>query len=169
MTQPDGRIRSFGPIVGDKSRLLILGTAPSIASLQQGIQYGHPRNAFWPIVCELAGIDVKDGFDVRRKALPQRGLALWDVIESCLRPGSLDSAIREVVINDFDTLWKDYPSIKAVCCNGKTAQKLFLKHVELPDDVKYLGGLPSTSPAYTMPFEEKRRIWRDMLLPYIRQ
>jgi TDG/mug DNA glycosylase family protein len=162
--------KAFPPILGNSPRLLILGSMPGEASLRLGQYYGHPRNAFWPIMSTLLGLAPEADYDQRCAALIAHGIALWDVIGACERSGSLDSAIRadSVKVNDIAGLLHDQPSIRAIFCNGGTAERELARRV-WPDvaperrDLPRLR-LPSTSPAYAgMPFADKLAAWRLIL------
>ncbi|MCG6939703.1 MAG: DNA-deoxyinosine glycosylase [Thiohalocapsa sp.] len=161
---------AFPPILGEAPRLLILGSMPSEASLAARQYYGHPRNAFWPIVERLLKLPAGSGYGQRAAALREHGIALWDVIAACARPGSLDADIRPetVRVNDFAALFDAHPGIRCIAFNGGTAEREFRRRV-LPG----LGGahaaierlrLPSTSPAHAgMRFEDKLAAWRVIL------
>ena len=97
------RVRSFEPIVGHQPRILILGSMPGTASLHATQYYAHPRNAFWPIISELFDLPSGD-YETRAALLARKGVAVWDVLKTCFRAGSLDSAIddRTIVVNDLD-------------------------------------------------------------------
>lgn len=154
------------PDVPDSAKLLILGTMPSVESLNQSFYYAHPRNAFWPILSALLGqklITVEQKVD----ALKSAGILLWDVLASCERSGSLDSAIQKPLANDFTWIFKQHPHIKVIVFNGKTAETLFRRHVlgeqNLPTDLTLLT-LPSTSPANArLTLEDKRLLWQEKL------
>lgn len=158
-------IFSFEPIIDEKCRILILGTMPGAESLRRQQYYGYGRNAFWSIVYALFN-SAPDGDYARRKAfLPEHGIALWDVLKACERESSSDGDIRNPVPNDFAGLYERYPCIKYVCFNGGPAARLynrFVKKQGIGED-KVFFGLPSTSPAYTIPFEKKLEQWRLLL------
>jgi len=88
------RIKSFAPIRAKRPRVLVLGTAPSVESLRAGHCYAHPRNAFWPIMFKIFKTEFSTDWDVRKKLLTSNGVCQWDVAQSCVRPGSLDSDIK---------------------------------------------------------------------------
>jgi hypoxanthine-DNA glycosylase len=145
--------------------ILVLGSMPGAASLSAGEYYAHPRNQFWRIAGELLDFDPKASYESRVRALNCAGIALWDVLQSCVRSGSLDSRIetRSAVVNDFATFFALHPGIARICFNGATAEKLFVRAglAEL-GHARVL--LPSTSPAHaTMPFERKLSVWRRAL------
>lgn len=160
------RLSGFAPVVSGQPHSLILGSMPGVASLEVQQYYGHPRNAFWPIVSELLGFDVELPYQQRLQALNDCGYGLWDVLGHCQRPGSLDADIREAEANDFVGLLAEYPSIERVFLNGGAAAKLWQKQVAPTLDKKLqTTPLPSTSPAYAaMPFARKQERWRQILL-----
>jgi TDG/mug DNA glycosylase family protein len=142
--------------------LLILGTVPSVKSLEQQQYYAHPRNAFWPIMAALFDFDHKQSYEQRVTELIQANIALWDVLASCERPGSLDSQIKATTekANPIAELLLKYPSINKIACNGKKAHALLIKHFpELKNNYKIFQ-LPSTSPAHaTITLQEKIEQW----------
>lgn len=160
--------QGFAPIVGDKPKVLILGTMPSQKSLEQQQYYGHPQNRFWWIMGQLFGFDATLPYQDRVECVSQYPIVIWDVIASCHRPGSLDSAIDEqtLVPNTIPELLHAYPSIRYIAFNGKAAQRLFRKHLKdalVSMDVIQLA-LPSTSPAHaSMKPEQKLEQWRQII------
>ena len=159
------RIVAFPPVAPPGARVLVLGSMPSVESLNQGFYYAHPRNAFWRIVAQIYGEPFPEDIPGRVALLERHDIALWDVLESCEREGSLDSAIREPAVNDFGKLFDRCPKIDRVLFNGDTAERLFLKH-----GAAFLAGrewarMPSTSPAYTLSYERKLALWRQALRP----
>lgn len=163
------RVRSFEPIVGHQPRILILGSMPGIASLQAGQYYAHPRNAFWPIMAELFGIDPNTSYQHRVAELSRHPLILWDTLQACHRPGSLDSNIdtKTARANDFPGLLKQFPGIRAILFNGATSEKYFRQLVlpNLPDSLEAtLLRMPSTSPAHAgMSRAQKLSAWRQLM------
>ena len=159
-------IVSFPPISGPDAQVLILGSMPGAMSLRLQQYYGHPQNAFWRIVGEILGFDATLGYAQRTAVLVERKVAVWDVLEACIREGSLDSAIDKssIVAHDFAGFFARHPDIQRVCFNGATAESVYRKKV-LPTlvathQIEYLR-LPSTSPAHAgMPFAAKARAWR---------
>jgi double-stranded uracil-DNA glycosylase len=144
------RIRSFPPLAAPDARVLVLGSMPGEASLAAGQYYAHPRNLFWPIIGELFGFPGDAPYAERVAALRGAGIALWDVLESCRRQGSLDSAIVDDRANDFAVFLARHRQIRQVFFNGAKAEASFRRRV-LPT----LGmieldcrRLPSTSPAH---------------------
>src|SRR6478672_7124744 len=125
------RVHSFAPIADENAEVLILGSMPGRASLAAGQYYAHRQNAFWRILCELLQIDASSAYEERAQALKSARIALWDVLQSCTREGSLDAAIeRETQIaNDFRTFFARHEKIRCVCFNGATAEACFARHV----------------------------------------
>lgn len=155
------RIVSFDPVFREDARLLILGTMPSVESLRQSFYYSHPRNAFWPIMAQLLGEELPETAKEKKDLLIRHRIALWDVAHSCVREGSLDSAIRDAVPNDFEMLFACCPKIEKILFNGGTAQKMYMKMVGVMPEGCSWAQMPSTSPAYTLKFETKRELWRE--------
>jgi hypoxanthine-DNA glycosylase len=154
-------LQGFPPVVDDAAGLLILGSFPSVQSLASGQYYGNPRNAFWPIAGELFGFDASAAYETRLAALQSAGVAVWDVLHKCCRTGSADAKIepKSLVANDFGQLFARYPSITRVCFNGRAAEQLFGRLVDVEADVDYVS-LPSSSPARAMPAGHKLQAWR---------
>ena len=132
----------FAPISDEQSRILILGTMPSVQSRETGFYYGHPRNRFWPVLATSFGQPVPQSIEAKTWLLLANGIALWDVLASCEISGSADSSIHDPVYNDIAALIKDKPITK-ILCNGKKAYTL-CRPLNLPLPVLCL---PSTSPA----------------------
>ena len=127
-------IEGFPPIAPGNARLLILGTMPSVKSLEAAFYYAHPRNAFWPMMAEILGEALPEDAPGRSALLCRHGIALWDVLRRCQREGSLDSAIRDEEPNDFSGLYARCPGIRRVLFNGAEARRLYLKFVNrLPE------------------------------------
>ena len=157
------RITAFPPVAPPGARVLILGSMPSVESLNQGFYYAHPRNAFWRILAEVYGEPFPVGIPERVALLERHGVALWDVLDSCEREGSLDSAIRAPRVNDFKGLFERCPRIRLILLNGGTAARLFMKHGGPFLEGRECLRLPSTSPAYTLSYERKLALWRQAL------
>ena len=159
------RARSFAPIATRDARILILGSMPGQASLAAGQYYAHPRNAFWPIMATLLGFDAALDYPARTRALAAAGVAVWDVLHSCRRPGSLDSSIEaeSLVVNDLAGFLADHRAIEHIYFNGSAAEKLFRKHLGADPSIAKLRltRLPSTSPAHAaLNFAQKLAAWR---------
>ena len=142
--------QGFAPVARPDARVLILGSMPGVASLAAGQYYAFPRNAFWKIMGDLFGAGPQLDYPTRLQILGDKRVALWDVIHTCVRPGSLDSAIQDegMQTNDFSGFFKRHPQIRLVCFNGQKAAGLFKKRVA-PQLAGVYGYhvLPSTSPA----------------------
>jgi hypoxanthine-DNA glycosylase len=158
-------VAGFPPIARPDARVLVLGTMPGVASLAAGEYYAHPRNAFWGIMAALLGFDAAAPYTERATALRDAGIALWDVLDACRRPGSLDTAIEPetIVVNDFAGFFAAHPRIGHVFFNGGKAAELFRRHVGaavLPAGVA-TRRLPSTSPTNArLRFADKLEAWR---------
>jgi len=164
------RVRSFPPIADARARILILGSMPGKASLAAGQYYAHPQNLFWRILGELTGADPASSYAARVRALKTQGIALWDVLASCARVGSLDSAIEETTIrvNDFAAFYRAHPQIAQVFFNGAKAEACYRKQVLLALEnaapAPSYRRLPSTSPAHaSVSRAHKLRLWLQAL------
>lgn len=160
----DTRIFSFDPIVDENSRILILGTMPSVKSLEESFYYAHPRNAFWPIMSDCFACSVPATVEEKKTLLLSNRIALWDTARSCMREGSLDSAMRETELNDFDSFFRRYPGIEKVLLNGGTAWALYHRLPKELVEARPCVKMPSTSPAYTMNYEKKLEIWKREII-----
>lgn len=159
---PPPIIRSFEPIAAPDARLLILGSMPGVASLDAGQYYAHRQNAFWRIMGDLVGAGPDKDYDERKRILTERGIAVWDVLKCCVRPGSLDADIRDEIPNDFASFFVAHPRITRIGLNGGKAAASFKAHAAhyCPSSVT-VTRLPSTSPAYAArSFAEKCEMWR---------
>jgi len=159
------RVRSFAPVADGNATSLILGSMPGAASLRARQYYAHPRNLFWRILGELLGMDPGMPYAGRIGVLASSGVALWDVLKSCKRAGSLDADIEKdsIVPNDFSAFFARHPQVRRVYFNGSTAEGYFRRHVlsELPAGSRVYERLPSTSPAHAaMSYAEKLAAWR---------
>jgi hypoxanthine-DNA glycosylase len=169
MTCTARALRGFPPVAARSARVLILGSMPGAASLAAQRYYAHPRNQFWAIVGSVTGAPPELPYARRLAALRGSGIALWDVIASCRRRGSLDAAIdaASLVVNDFAGFFAQHPGIGSVLFNGATAATLFRRLVlpTLGTRGLELVRLPSTSPAHAgMSHDRKLAAWRGALL-----
>ena len=163
------KVLGFEPITAPDAHVLVLGTMPGEESLRAGEYYANRRNSFWRIVSELFGFSAGASYRARVEALKSHGVALWDVLETCERGGSLDSKIqiRTAEPNDFRTFLAEHPKIQQICFNGKIASDLF-KRLVLPrlsqaEEIPNLLVLPSTSPANTsMNHQQKVLQWKKL-------
>ena len=136
---------------------------PSVQSLAANQYYGNPRNAFWKIIFTLFNTPFSTDYEQRKNVLLENRIALWDVLEACVRPGSLDSAIEQEVPNDFNSFLKAHPKIKHIYFNGQKAAAYFKLYIKLENDYQ-LTTLPSTSPANAgKSFEVKLKEWSIIL------
>jgi len=163
---PAVHAHSFPPIESDNSSILILGTMPGKASLQAQQYYAHPRNAFWKIISEILGSNAENTYEARTSSIIAAKIALWDVLKSCTREGSLDSNIDNdtIVLNDIASFFNNHSHIHKVCFNGAKAEILYMRHVQPSlrsfSSIEYIR-LPSTSPANAaISFDKKLQAWK---------
>jgi hypoxanthine-DNA glycosylase len=149
--------------------VLVLGSAPSVLSLQKQQYYGNPRNAFWPLMADLLGRSAGEDYAARTRMLLEARIALWDVLASAERPGSLDASIvaTTVVVNDFEAFFAGHPRVRAVFFNGRAARAFWDRRVRgiqaLPAGLA-LTTLPSTSPANAaLTRAEKAAAWQALV------
>ena len=162
------RVHCFAPIEDTAAIVLVLGSMPGKASLAAGEYYAHPRNAFWTIMGELVGAHPDLPYEDRLKILRSSGIALWDVLGSCVRNSSLDSHIEvdSAVPNDFKSFFLRHPNITHVFFNGAKAEQCFLKYVQpsLKSTSLQYQRLPSTSPANAgIPYGKKLLAWQSVM------
>jgi hypoxanthine-DNA glycosylase len=163
-TDPDQvmneRKRCFAPVVDARTRLLVLGSLPGDKSLAAQEYYGNRQNRFWSLMSAVTGADlVSLGYGARLATLLQHGVGLWDVVAEAHRPGSLDSRIRSRDDNDLVGLLDSFPNIRVLAFNGGTAARLGIKKLG-PHAANYrIVVLPSSSPAYTLPYGAKLAQW----------
>ena len=161
-------LQSFPPIADARATRLILGSMPGAASLTAQQYYAHPHNAFWRIMATLTGVSTSAAYLERVRALQDAKFAVWDVLRSCERPGSLDASIRRdtEVANDFVVFFAQHPNVTQVFFNGGAAQASFKRHCSalLCDSRLSFQRLPSTSPAHaSLRFEQKLAAWRAVM------
>ncbi len=160
----DSLAYSFKPVINDSAKILILGSMPGVKSLNEQEYYAHPQNAFWRIMAALFDFDRQAEYQQRLAHLQAADIALWDVLHSCKREGSLDSMIQSEtqVANDFNALFQAYPNIRSVFFNGTKAENYFKRHIlpTLQEHQLHFARLPSTSPAHaSLSFEQKLEEW----------
>ena len=161
-------LRGFAPIADADSRVLILGSMPSEASLAKGEYYGHPRNAFWPLISAILDEPYNSIYEERKTMLLRHGVALWDVVAECEREGSSDAAIRSVTVNAFPSFFAEHLKIKRVYFNGGKAFDLYKRHVGFEmKGIDYIR-LGSTSPAHAVAFERRMEDWKRVA-DYLRE
>jgi hypoxanthine-DNA glycosylase len=168
-TPPGHNVAGLPLIAGPDARVLVLGSAPSVLSLREGEYYGNPRNAFWPVMTELLDRPPGEDYEARMRMLVEARIALWDVLASAVRPGSLDASIvgTTAVVNGFEAFFAGHPLVRAVFFNGQTARRFWDRGVEgrqaLPAGLA-LTTLPSTSPANAAKtLREKVAAWRQVV------
>ena len=162
-------ITGFPAIEDQQASVLILGSMPSQLSLQHQAYYAHPRNAFWPIMFALFNHNKSiTDYQDRKQLLLAHKVAVWDVLQSCNRSGSLDSAIKmeSVKVNNFEQFLSTHPSIQHIFFNGAKAENIYSKFVlaQVRQQFHFLRytRLPSTSPAYaSLNLLQKTKIWED--------
>ncbi len=135
----------FEPVFDENSKVLILGTFPSVKSRENRFYYGHPQNRFWKVIAGLTESEVPQTIEEKKKLLLEHGIAIWDVIESCDIIGSSDSSIKNVVPADIERVVAN-SKIQNIYANGGTAKKLYEKYSQKKTGREIIG-LPSTSPA----------------------
>lgn len=153
--------RGFAPVIDENVTILIMGSFPSPASLVKKQYYGHPQNHFWKLMGALLDVPLFDmAYAQRLPVLLNNGIGLWDVLQQCERVGALDSNIRNAVNNDFRRVTRVARGLKRVCFNGKTAGRFAPVFAEAGYETRVL---PSSSPAYTIKFEAKLKLWRGAM------
>ena len=145
MTQHTHITHPFPPVFDENSRVLILGSFPSVKSREVSFYYGNPQNRFWRVLAALFGGDVPSTVEEKRAFLLANRIALWDVIASCDIVGSDDSSIKNALPNDVKSLVAK-TRIERVFTNGGTAHRLYRAHLEREVGIEAVA-LPSTSPA----------------------
>lgn len=153
---------TFPPVWDEKSKILILGSFPSVKSREQQFYYGHPQNRFWKVMAAVLETEAPQTVEEKKKMLLTHHIALWDVIESCTIEGSSDTSIRDVTVNDFsDILEKS--EIGRIFVNGGKAYELYHRYAEAQTGIPAVK-LPSTSPANAA-WSMQRLVerWREIL------
>lgn len=138
-------VHPIAPVFDKDSKVLILGSFPSVRSREEGFFYGHPQNRFWKVTSQIFGEELPVTIDEKKAFLIRNHIALWDVIGSCEIDGSSDSSIRNVTVNDLSVIL-DVADIRAIFLNGKKAEQYYLKYL-FPILKRDAVCLPSTSPA----------------------
>ncbi len=165
------RHSGFAPSVDENCTTIILGSMPSVKSLQESQYYAHPQNRFWKLMAIFFndGI-VPDIYEEKLLMLRHHHIALWDSIDSCIREGSLDSAIQDEIPNDFSKFFSDYPKITTVCFNGGKSFQCFKKYnKDILNDSRFtFHKMPSTSPAnarFRLPMLQE--VWSKALASHL--
>jgi hypoxanthine-DNA glycosylase len=153
--------RGLPPVLDGATRVLILGSFPGVASLAARQYYAHPRNHFWPLMAELLNVPLAGlPYTRRLTALREHRIGLWDSIVRCTRPGSADAAIRRAELAEIALARRRAPALALVGFNGKMAARVAPHWRDAGYAIRLL---PSSSPAYTLPFTDKLAAWRDAL------
>ena len=151
----------FGPLYDQNSRVLILGSFPSVKSREQNFYYGHPQNRFWKVIAAVFGCPVPQTIEEKKSIILSNRLALWDSIASCDIAGSSDASIRNARTNDI-SLILDHSSIERICCNGRKSHELYCRYIE-PQTGRSAVCLPSTSPANAVwTLDKLTEAWREV-------
>lgn len=135
----------FRPLFSEDSRILILGSFPSVKSRERMFYYGHPQNRFWRVIAAIFGQEIPETIEEKKALILRNGLALWDSIASCEIKGSSDSSIRNAKANDL-SLILGHSRVGRILCNGKKSYELYVKYIEPVTGIE-AECLPSTSPA----------------------
>ena len=153
---------TFPPLYDKDSKILILGSFPSVKSREQMFFYGHPQNRFWKVIAGIFGDKVPETIDEKQSLILKNNLALWDVIAECEIVGSSDASIKNAKANDLSVILNN-SSVKKIIVNGKTAEKLYIKYIEPKTGIKAVV-LPSTSPANAAwNLERLTETWKEEL------
>jgi hypoxanthine-DNA glycosylase len=161
MSDPTQTKRSFPPVVNPHVRVLVLGSLPGEESLARSQYYANPRNQFWRLIGEVVERDLTAlPYEARLEALLACRVGLWDVVESASRNGSLDAAIRDHKPNDLAALVQSLPDLRAIAFNGGTSARIGQKQLRQAAVARV--PLPSSSPAFTLPFSDKRTAWLEL-------
>lgn len=153
-------------LYNEHSRILILGSFPSVKSREQGFYYGHPQNRFWRVVSRVCESELPKTIEEKTALLLDNHIAVWDVIQSCEIVGSADSTIKNVVPNDIEFILKN-SDVKHIFVNGKKAEALYKKHIESAVGISAIC-LPSTSPANASWSEDRLvEYWKNQVKEYI--
>lgn len=154
MSQKQG----LSPIINHRTKVLILGSFPSVTSLKERAYYAYRRNQFWRLISDVVCDDIVHADYVRRvRFLLSQGIGLWDVVKSCDRHASHDSHIKQFTVNTLERLISQHPHITRVFLNGRKAESLFKRYIKIDVPAEYL---PSSSPALVMPYAEKVKKWQ---------
>lgn len=156
----EDKISCFNPVIYKDSTVLILGSMPSVESIRQQQYYGNKNNQFWKILISLFDHEMLGSYPEKIEFLKENKIALWDVLKDCERKGSLDKDITNESPNDILRLLEENPQITRIFCNGTKSYKSLMKY--FPEISKRIecAILPSSSPAYTIKFEEKLERWK---------
>ena len=156
------KYESFKPLINKDTEILILGSLPSVKSLEFKEYYGHPRNRIWKILAYLLNTEIPDTYQNKKQFLHDNRIGLWDVIKNANREGSLDSNIKNETPNEINKILEKFKSIKVVGFNGKKSEQLYHKYFDLNSNIHYVS-LPSSSPAnMSFNFEQISKKWSNL-------
>ncbi len=154
---------TFPPVYDQNSKILILGSFPSVKSRENQFFYGHPQNRFWKVMANVLECEAPVTIEEKKSMLFQNGIAVWDVIASCSIVGSSDTSIKDVVVNDFSKILLE-SKVKAIYVNGGKAYELYHKYAEKKTGIKAVQ-LPSTSPANAAwNLERLCKAWKERIV-----
>ena len=153
---------TFDPVFDAESKILILGSFPSVKSRENNFFYGHPQNRFWKVMANVLEWEVPTTIEEKREMLLENHVAVWDVIASCSIVGSSDTSIKDVVVNDFSRILEN-SKVERVYVNGGKAYELYHKYAEKVTGIKAVK-LPSTSPANAAwSLEKLTKTWKEII------
>ena len=153
---------TFDPVFNTESKILILGSFPSVKSRENNFFYGHPQNRFWKVMAKVLEWEVPTTIEEKRKMLLENHVAVWDVIASCSILGSSDTSIKDVVVNDFSKILEN-SKVERIYVNGGKAYELYHKYAEKVTGIQAVK-LPSTSPANaTWSLEKLTKTWKEII------
>lgn len=163
------KLKSFDPIINETSEILILGTFPSVISLENKQYYANPRNQFWEIIYSIYNLDVQGNYRERRQFILDKKIALWDVLKYVFREGSssLDKSIREEVPSEIHELLEKYPNINTIIFNGSKAEKYSKRYFKSLYKSMNCIRVSSTSPIpgrYIKSLSEKKSEWKQAIV-----
>ena len=160
MSEPQTIVHPIPPLFDAESRILILGSFPSVKSREAMFFYGHPQNRFWPLMARLFGEETPMTVDAKKSLMLSRGVALWDSIRSCTIVGSSDSSITDVIPNDLSVILRN-SRVERIFCNGALSHKMYMKFIYPTTGIEAVK-LPSTSPANAAwSIERLIEVWRE--------
>lgn len=160
-------VHPFEAVYNNDSKILILGSFPSVKSREINFYYGHPQNRFWKILENIYNEKIDNNIESKKEFLLRNNIALWDTIKSCEITGSSDSSIKNAIPNDIETLIQK-TNIKAIFCNGNTSYKLFMKYFKNKINIPIIC-LPSSSPANAkFSLESLTEIWKEHIINYVK-
>ncbi len=153
---------TFDPVYDEHSRILILGSFPSVKSRENQFFYGHPQNRFWKVMAYILDVEVPVTIEEKKEMLLSHHVAVWDVIHSCSIEGSSDTSIKDVVVNDFSRILEN-SRVENLYVNGGKAYELYHKYAEKATGIKAVK-LPSTSPANAAwSLEKLCKAWKELI------